>query len=181
MHFTHEDTSYLTHPGVPPAFPEEPIEDPHQICRVLRTFAGRDKPSKEEVDLTLEFFSDQIGIVFTLTFMQKHLAALEFDWDTFAITRLSKYHPGIDLTEMEPLLWDHYTTTWLIMYHRVDKSFWGYCEDDDIDPDLQLVKLGYKWTDIALEYPCSYFTKAEEETRKRKENAKMVPNKRRRR
>jgi hypothetical protein len=65
------------------------------------------------------------------------------------------------------------------MYHRVDKSFWGYCEDDDIDPGLQLVKLGYKWTDIALEYPCSYFMKVEEETRKRREKAKMVPNKRR--
>jgi hypothetical protein len=111
MHLTNEDASYLTQPGVPPAFPGEPIEDSHQICRVLRTFAGRNKPSKEEVDLALEFFSDQIAIVFTLTFMQKHLAALEFDWDTYAITRLSQYHPGIDLTEMEPLLWDHYTKT----------------------------------------------------------------------
>jgi hypothetical protein len=119
--------------------------------RIRTRFVESSEPSpgainqvfKEEADDALEFFSGQIAIVFTLTFMQKHLACLEFDWDTYAITRLSKYHPGIDLTEMEPLLWDHFSKTWLIMYHPEDKSFWGYCERDDIDPYLQLVRLGY--------------------------------------
>ena len=139
----------LTTPSVSPAFPEEAIEDPQSICRVLQTFGG-DKPDDLDVEEAIRLFSnDNFQVVFTLTFMQKLLAALKYDWDGHTISRLSKYHPGIDLAEMELLLWNEYTTDILIIYHREDKSLWGYRCDDYIDPDFQLVKLGYKWADIA--------------------------------
>jgi hypothetical protein len=47
------------------------------------------------------------------------------------------------------------------MYHPKDKSFWGYRYDERIDAEIQLVLLGYKWTDVAENYPEGHFSKAE--------------------
>ena len=60
----------------------------------------------------------------------------------------------------------------LIMYHLEDKSFWGYDGVSDIDPGSRLVKLGYKWTNIAVKYPCRHFTQARLEKSKREKLAK---------
>src|SRR5271168_574446 len=110
-----------------PIFPEETLRDAHSICEVLQNF-GRDRPDDLDVESAHSLLStnDEFEIVFTLTFNQKFLAVLRFDWDAHAITRLSDYHPDIDLAELEPLLWDDFTGNSLIMYHPKDKSFWGY-------------------------------------------------------
>src|SRR5271170_3565032 len=180
MPLSDEDDYLLTTPGVSPAFPEEAVRDPQSICRVLQNF-GRDQPNDRDVAYALEFFSaSDLQIVFTLTFMQKFLAALKYDWDGHAVTRLPKYYPGLNLTELEPLLWEDDTMDTLIMYHGEDKSFWAYRYDRAIDPEFQLVQLGYKWTDVTENYPALHFSMAETETRKRRrKEEKMAPKKRR--
>ena len=165
---TDEDAYRFTVPGVSPFFTEEPLRDAHSICRVLRSF-GYDEPNKRNVESAVDFFSDDdCRIVFTLTFMQKFMAALKFNWDGHAVTRLSKYYPDVDLTELEPLFWEDFMDEILFFYHRKDKSFWAYNCGLSIDPEFQLVKLGNKWTDIATNYPVGHFSKAQSETAKRR-------------
>ena len=105
-------------------FPEEALRDVHSIYGVLQNF-GRDRPDDLDVESAHSLLStnDEFEIAFTFTFIQKFLAALRFDCDTHAITRLSDYHPDIDLAELEPLLWDDFTGNSLIMYTRKTKVF----------------------------------------------------------
>ena len=182
MPFSDEDDYSFTTPGVSPAFPEEALRCPHSIFQVLQNF-GRDEPDKFDVAHAIEVFSDSnLKIVFTLTFMQKLLAALKYNWDGNALTRLSKYHPGINLTELEPLLWEDDMMDTVILYNLEDKSLWGYRDGEFVDPDFQLVQLGYQWTDVAINYPSLHFSRAERETaERRKRGEQMVQKKRRKR
>jgi hypothetical protein len=63
------------------------------------------------------------------------------------------------------------------MYHPKDKSFWGYSYHERIDAKLQLVLLGYKWTDVAENYPAGHFSKAEWEARKRRKGKENMTSK----
>ena len=180
MPLSSEDCDYFTNPGVSPFFPELPLRDYRVICRTLQNL-GRDPPSTAvEVDFAEDFFADNgARIVFTHTFMQKCMTALRFEWDGHAVTRLSKYYPDVDLTELKPLLWEEVTSDTLIMYHRRDMSFWAY-RCSRVDPEFQLVRLGYSWTDVALEYPSLHFSLAEEETKKRRERTEIQKSEKRR-
>ena len=63
------------------------------------------------------------------------------------------------------------------MFHPEDKSFWGYDSVSEIDPGSQLVKLRYKWMDIAAKYPCGHFVEAREmREREKLAKAKLRPN-----
>jgi hypothetical protein len=169
-----EELYRFTVPGASPFFTEEPLRDANSICRVLRNF-GREEPNKWAVESAIEFFSDDdCHIVFTLTFMQKFMAALKFDWDGYAVTRLSKYYPDVDLTELEPLFWEDFTDDKLFFYHRKDKSFWAYCCCLGIDPEFQLVKLGNKWTDIAANCPAGHLSQAQMENAKRRRGKENI-------
>jgi len=62
-----------------------------------------------------------------------------------------------DLTQLEPILWDNFAMDLLILYHPLEKSFWAWSVDKQLPPPRRLRFVGYKWTDIFLDWPYRYF------------------------
>ena len=67
------------------------------------------------------------------------------------------FHPSVELEFLEAFCWDNYIGEFLILYHLIEKSFWGYKSVAILPYSDRLVKLGDKWTDVILNYPTNHF------------------------
>jgi len=142
------------------------------IFRRLSLF-GRERPTEEEI-LRSHFYwnEDHINFFFAESKIDKLYGARLFGWDREACRSLRGYHKSVDLEFLEAFCWDDFIGTFLILYHPIQGTFWGYSKSDYILPTEQLIELGGKWTDVILRWPCAYFNKKEREGRLAHLNAK---------
>jgi hypothetical protein len=118
---------------------------------------GRDNPSTEQIQKLEEDPRFDYYFVFPVTFMQKLIAANEFSWEAREVAKLQQYHPFTDLVYLEPLMWEQMEREQLILYHPHDQSFWAFDPSIKLQRKDRLIKLGYSWAEVVLDWPCYHF------------------------
>ena len=136
----------------------------------LRYFGGQ-RPSEKDIleALSPECWDDDIYLLFAITEADKSHAAQLFDWNDAERDKLQAAMKGsleVDLKFLEPFCWDNFYGEFLVMYHVVDKTFWGYCSLPWLPYSEQLANLGDKWTDVIVKYPVLYFDRVSKKYKK---------------
>ena len=116
---------------------------------------GRDKPTVDQIQRVEK--NNNSDFVFPVTFMHKLIAAHNFGWEASEVAKLQQYHPFTDLVYLEPLMWEEIGEEQLILYHPHDKSFWAFDSSIELRRKDRLIKLGYNWAEVILDWPFYYF------------------------
>jgi len=119
---------------------------------------GRYRPSREldkKASEEVASLDNHLDYVYCWTFLDKLDACERFGWGEHY--KCLQRDCLTDLTQLEPILWDNFAMDLLILYHPLEKSFWAWSVDKQLPPPRRLRFVGYKWTDIFLDWPYRYF------------------------
>ena len=128
---------------------------------------GCQTPNERELNSAMApgFWEDDVDLLFAVTKVDKLFMARLFNWNREECRKLRLHYKSIKLEYLEPFCYDQQFGMFLILYHTVDLSFWGYRGSDIIPYSMRLVKLGDKWTDVILKYPHYHFERIERSVR----------------
>ena len=128
-----------------------------RIVPYLQRF-GRQKPEEKELEMAMApgYWEDDVDILFAVTKVDKLCMARRFNWNREECRKLRPHYESSGLEYLEPFCHDKQFGMFLILYHTVDLSFWGY-KPGFIPHPVRLVRLGDKWTDVILKYPHDHF------------------------
>jgi hypothetical protein len=124
---------------------------------------GRRTPDERELNCAMApgYWEDDVDLLFAVTKVDKLFMARQFNWNREECRKLRPHYQTIKLEYLKPFCYDKQFGMFLILYHTVDLSFWGYMDAGIIPYSVRLVRLGDKWTDVILKYPYYHFHQIE--------------------